>query len=259
MLTVESLPLTVSNLGKSFRQGSNEIAALANFNFDLKAGEFVTFMGASGSGKSTLLHLMAGLTRPDTGSVEVEGQDLSKLSDGTLTKFRRRRIGLVFQALNLVPTLSALENVCLPLQADNSAKDEYRIAASLLEKLGHADRQNHLPGAMSGGEQQRVAIARALSIDPALILADEPTGNLDSANSRAICQLLRDLNQNEGRSIVLVTHEPEVAMWSDRVVILKDGHYLAELQVSDFQSAQDLSQRYHQLIESELEVKEVIA
>lgn len=242
-------PLITTSLAKHFKQGGSKVVALTNFDFELKPHEFVAIMGASGSGKSTLLHLMAGLTRPTSGSVYVAGNEINRFPDGALTRFRRRYIGLVFQSLNLVPTLTALENVCLPLQADNRSVDESKIAKELLQRLGLGDRLDHLPGSMSGGEQQRVAIARALSVDPALILADEPTGNLDSATSYRLCEQLKALNQEEGRAIVLVTHEPEVAMWADRVVVLKDGHKLQEFETASCESAQELAFRYLDLTE----------
>lgn len=242
-------PLQVTGLAKTFRQGVESVTALSDFNFESESGEFVAIMGASGSGKSTLLHLMAGLTRPDAGTVLVEGQDLNRLSDRKLTQFRRRRIGLVFQSLNLIPALTAEENIAIPLHADNASRDSYKRIDELVERLGLDSRRKHLPSAMSGGEQQRVAIARALVTDPALVLADEPTGNLDSVNSENICRLLRQLNQEDQRSIVLVTHEPEVAMWADRIVILKDGRLLSELHTSDFSNPQELSSRYHELVD----------
>src|SRR6185295_17504635 len=181
-------------------------------------------MGASGSGKSTLLHLMAALTPPDGGRVLVNGQDLTKLNDRELTLFRRRNIGLVFQAFNLIPTLSAEENVALPLMLDGrNGSDAAAKVDELLHNLGLASRRGHRPDAMSGGEQQRVAIGRALVTDPAVILADEPTGNLDSANSRSVCELLRDLSSIHNKTIVMVTHEPSVAALAQEVAVLKDG------------------------------------
>lgn len=248
MSTEPTIPLCVKHISKGYRQAAGVVQALTDFSLTLNAGEFVSVMGASGSGKSTLLHVMAGLTRPDSGQVLVEGQDLSKLSDAALTRFRRRRIGLVFQSLNLIPALTAEDNVSIPLQADNAPAEAYRKIDGLLERLGLAERRKHLPSALSGGEQQRVAIARALVTDPALILADEPTGNLDSVNSENICRILRRLNREDRRSIIVVTHEPEVAMWSDRVVILKDGRLLSELWTKEFGSAQSLAIAYHELV-----------
>jgi len=243
-------PLRATQLTKRYRQGADIVHALEQFDLVLEPGEFLAIMGASGSGKSTLMHLLAGLTHPDQGMVEVEGQDLSQLSDAQLTHFRRRRIGLVFQALNLIPALNVDENISIPLQADAAPRAAYDRIDELIERLGLSHRRKHRPYAMSGGEQQRVAIARALVYDPALILADEPTGNLDSVNSVNICKTLRQLNEEDQRSIVVVTHEPEVAMWADRIVVLKDGHWLSELRTNQFDSAHSLAMAYHELVES---------
>lgn len=247
-------PLRVEKLSKRFRQGATFVHALTNFDLSVASGEFVAVMGASGSGKSTLLHLMAGLTRPDEGKVFVEEHDLNQLSDAALTRFRRRRIGLVFQSFNLIPALNVVDNICVPLQADNAPETAYAKVNELIDRLGLTSRRTHLPGALSGGEQQRVAIARALVNDPALVLADEPTGSLDSVNSRNICRLLKQLNQEDGRTIVVVTHEPEVAMWASRIVILKDGQFLNELSTADFQNAQSLALAYHDLVGTEEQV-----
>ncbi|QDT33118.1 ABC transporter ATP-binding protein [Thalassoglobus polymorphus] len=248
-MSVESPPpLRVEQLSKQFRQGASLVNALTEFDLTVHQGEFVAIMGASGSGKSTLLHLMAGLTRPDTGRVCVEGQELAKLSDAALTRFRRRRIGIVFQSLNLIPALNVDENISVPLQADNAPSEAYQKVDKIVERLGLSGRRTHRPGSLSGGEQQRVAIARALIPDPALILADEPTGNLDSVNSENICRILQQLNREDERAIVLVTHEPEVAMWADRIVILKDGELLSELATNDFSSPQSLATAYHELV-----------
>lgn len=240
-------PLEVERLAKRFRQGGATINALAGVDLSLRHGEFLAIMGASGSGKSTLLHLVAGLTRPDEGRVLVEGQDLALLSDKSLTHFRRRRIGLVFQSLNLIPALTAEENILLPLQASRITDNAQENVDALIARLGLASRRRHRPDALSGGEQQRVAIARALVADPALILADEPTGSLDSVNGENICQLLRQLNEEEKRTVVVVTHEPGVAIWADRIVVLKDGRLLSEFDTTDFDGPQALAAHYHQL------------
>jgi putative ABC transport system ATP-binding protein len=217
-------PLVVENVTKFFRQGDRKVTALDEISLEVPVGRFMAIMGASGSGKSTLLHLMAGLAVADTGRVLINGTDLGAMNDYDLTLFRRRNIGLVFQSFNLIPTLSAEENVMLPLMLDNqngtpgSAKVQ-----ELLASLGLAKRAHHRPDAMSGGEQQRVAIGRALVTNPAVILADEPTGNLDSANSKAVCELLRDLCTVQGKTIVMVTHEPTVAAYAQEIVVLRDG------------------------------------
>ena len=217
-------PLVVEDVRKSFRQGDRPVMALDGVSLEVPPGRFVAIMGASGSGKSTLLHLMAGLAAADSGKVLVNGTDLGTLGDYKLTLFRRRHIGLVFQSFNLIPTLTAEENVLLPLMLDGTdGAAGHATAAGLLDKLGLGHRLGHRPDAMSGGEQQRVAIGRALVTDPAVILADEPTGNLDTANSTAVCELLRDLSAQQGKTIVMVTHEPDVAAYAQEVVVLRDG------------------------------------
>src|SRR3954463_7155514 len=217
-------PLVVENVRKEFKQGDRDVIALGGVSLEVAQGQFVAAMGASGSGKSTLLHLMAGLTRPDSGKVIINGTDISALSDRDLTLFRRRNIGLVFQSFNLIPTLTAEENLALPLMLEGkNGSDGAAKIEELLTSLGLASRRGHRPDAMSGGEQQRVAIGRALATDPAVILADEPTGNLDSANSHSVCELLRDLSSAQGKTIVMVTHEPTVAAYAQEVAVLKDG------------------------------------
>lgn len=243
-------PLKADKIVKTFQQGASRVTALNGVSLTVEPGQFVAIMGASGSGKSTLLHVIGGLTRPDSGSVTVEGQTLSTLSDAKLTDFRRRRIGLVFQQFNLIPSLTALENVMLPLLAEEGrekAGDRDR-AVVLLERLGLGHRLTHRPDAMSGGEQQRVAIARALVTDPAIILADEPTGSLDSVNGKALCELLRDLNDHDRRTIVIVTHEPAVAAWASRIVVMKDGTVRSEFQSADFPDAHTLAGHYQDIV-----------
>jgi len=243
-------PLIAQGVTKRFRQGSSTVEALHDVSLEVAPTEFVAVMGPSGSGKSTLLHVMAGLTRTDAGTISVDGQSLSKLSDATLTNFRRRRIGLVFQQFNLIPMLTALENVMLPLMADGRrSKTDMRLRAlDLIEKLGLAHRAEHRPDSMSGGEQQRVAIARALVTDPAIILADEPTGSLDSVNGKALCKLLKDLNEQEQRAIVLVTHEPAVAAWAGRIVVMKDGSICADFPASETPDPLVLAARYQDIV-----------
>src|SRR5688500_8571134 len=211
MITPSMSPLVVENVKKRFRQGEADVDALAGISLDVAAGQFLAVMGFSGSGKSTLLHLMAGLATADAGEVLVNGTDLEKLNDRDLTLFRRRHIGLVFQSFNLIPTLTAEENVALPLMLEKRPQGEIDAKVEeLLKSLGMTGRRKHRPDALSGGEQQRVAIGRALVTDPAVILADEPTGNLDSTNSRAVCELLRDLSVIHNKTIVMVTHEPKI-------------------------------------------------
>lgn len=209
-------------------------------------GVFLAVMGASGSGKSTLLHLMAGLTQADEGEVQVSGVNLTSMSDQELTLFRRRRIGIVFQAFNLIPTLTALENVLLPLMLDGKdGAAERKRAEALLQELNLGHRLSHRPDALSGGEQQRVAIARALVTDPQVILADEPTGNLDSVNSEVVCGLLRSLAEDRGKTVVMVTHEPSVAAWANEVAVLKDGKLIKR-----FETPQSGNEREASLVAS---------
>jgi putative ABC transport system ATP-binding protein len=241
--------LVVDNVVKRFRQGDRDVTALAGVSLDVAEGTFLAVMGASGSGKSTLLHLMAGLATPDSGRVVIRGQDLGGMNDRELTLFRRRNIGLVFQAFNLIPTLTAEENIALPLLLDGkNAADTAPKIAELAETLGLTNRRHHRPDAMSGGEQQRVAIGRALVTDPAVLLADEPTGNLDSANSKAVCELLRDLSQIHNKTIVMVTHEPTVAAYAQEVAVIKDGRLVQRFATDETNGHQGLALRYQECL-----------
>ncbi|MEM6561983.1 MAG: ABC transporter ATP-binding protein [Planctomycetota bacterium] len=244
-----TLPLRVANVSKSFRQGGQNVVALDDVSLDVSAGTFLAIMGQSGSGKSTLLHLMAGLARPTGGQVFVRGDDIARLSDRKLTLFRRRHIGLVFQSFNLIPTLTARENVALPLRLDGRDEALGRVD-ELLDTLGIAERRTHRPDAMSGGEQQRVAIGRALVTDPTVVLADEPTGNLDSANSRSVCELLRDLSTLHGKTIVMVTHEPHVAAYAHEVAVLRDGKLVERFTNGEFtdDAGVEVSARYQEAL-----------
>ncbi len=244
-------PLEVRRLTKRFHQGNVVVEALKNVSLTIRRGEFVAVMGASGSGKSTLLHVMAGLTRPDAGQILVDGQDLAAMSDYNLTLFRRRKIGLVFQAFNLIPTLSARDNVLLPLLADGrgaTAETLQGKLAGLFTRLELDRRIRHRPDALSGGEQQRVAIARAIVGDPSIILADEPTGSLDSVTGQSICGLLQQLCKEQGRTIVVVTHEPAVAVWAQRIVVLKDGRVLTEFSTAQFHDVHALAAHYQDIV-----------
>jgi putative ABC transport system ATP-binding protein len=212
------------NVRKLYRQGENDITALARVSLDIVKGSFVVIMGPSGSGKSTLLHLIGGLERPSSGDLLVDGRLIGQMDDDEVTLFRRTKIGFVFQFFNLLPTLTALENVTLPFVLDGVSKGEAdRKAQLLLEKVGLERRKHHLPEELSGGETQRVAVARALAFDPLILLADEPTGNLDSKSGHAILALLRNINKEQDCTVVMVTHSQEAASYGDRIVFLRDG------------------------------------
>jgi putative ABC transport system ATP-binding protein len=216
--------LETRSLTKTYGDGELRVEALRGVDLTIEQGEFLAIMGPSGSGKSTLLHLLGGVDAPSSGQVLLEGVDLASLSDDQRTVMRRQRIGFVFQTFNLLPTLSAKRNVSLPLELDAlSAEEARQRGEACLELVGMQQRGTHLPGALSGGEQQRVAIARALVIKPALLLADEPTGNLDSSNGGQVTALLRKLVDQHGQTIVMVTHDRGVAAHADRLVHLRDG------------------------------------
>lgn len=209
---------------KTFKQGASRVTALAGVSLHIAKGEFASIMGPSGSGKSTLLHLIGGLDRPTRGDVVVGGKVISQMGDDEVTLFRRERIGVIFQFFNLLPTLTAIENVALPALLGGRAEAEARAkSGALLERVGLSARGNHLPEELSGGEIQRLAIARALVFNPPILLADEPTGNLDSKTGGAILQLIRDINRREDCTVVMVTHDREAAAAGDRVIHLKDG------------------------------------
>lgn len=213
----------LKDVSKTFQMGELEVNALRDVNLQIGSGEYVALMGPSGSGKSTFLYLLGLLDRPSAGSYRLDGQDVSRLAERELARVRNRRLGFVFQAFNLLPRTTALENVCLPLEYSGaSGRERRRRARGLLDRVGLRDREDHPPNRLSGGQQQRVAIARALVTDPAAILADEPTGNLDSVSAAEVMRLLDELH-DEGRTIVLVTHDREVASHADRLVNFRDG------------------------------------
>ena len=214
--------LQASNLTKIYGSGENEVHALDGVNFSVEKGEFVAIVGTSGSGKSTLLHMLGGLDRPTGGSVEVDGKEIFSLKDEELTIFRRRKIGFVFQNYNLVPVLNVYENIVLPVQLDGKTPDASYID-SIIETLGLERKLENLPNNLSGGQQQRVAIARALASKPAIILADEPTGNLDSKTSQDVLGLLKVTSQKYGQTIVMITHNEELAQMADRIIRIEDG------------------------------------
>jgi len=212
------------NVTKDFCNGEIHVLAVRGIDLSVKRGEMLAIVGPSGSGKSTLLNLLGAIETPTSGQVLLEGKDLATLNDTQRTIIRRRRIGFIFQAFNLIPTLTALENVALPLELDDIREAIARERAlKSLELVGVANRQNHLPSTMSGGEQQRVAFARALVIEPALVLADEPTGNLDTANGEQVMRLLRQFVHERGQTVVIVTHDNDVADQADRIVHVRDG------------------------------------
>lgn len=212
------------DLKKTYGSGPVAVPALRGVNFQVAPGEFVAIMGPSGSGKSTLLHIVGGVEVPTGGRVLIEGKDLAGMTDDQRTLLRRHRLGFIFQSFNLLPSFTAEENVALPLQlAGVPARTAAARAAEYLDMVGMSTRRGHLPSALSGGEQQRVAIARALVAEPAVLLADEPTGNLDTANGRQVTRLLRQLVDEHRQTIVMVTHDAEVASQADRIVRLRDG------------------------------------
>lgn len=215
--------LQTENLTKQYGQKEAAVLALENANISVERGEFVAIVGTSGSGKSTLLHMLGGLDRPTSGKVFIDGKDIFTMKDEELTIFRRRKIGFVFQAYNLVPTLSVYENIVFPIQLDGDEVDE-TFVGEVIRLLGLADLKDRLPGNLSGGQQQRVAIARALSTKPAIILADEPTGNLDSKTSADVLGLLKVTGQKFHQTIVMITHNEAIAQMADRIIRIEDGH-----------------------------------
>ena len=214
--------LKTVELKKYYGSRENEVHALNGVNFSVEEGEFVSIVGTSGSGKSTLLHMLGGLDRPTSGKVFVDGKDIFSLKDEELTIFRRRKIGFVFQSYNLVPVLNVYENIVLPIELDGNKVDKGYVK-ELINTLGIKEKLDNLPNQLSGGQQQRVAIARALAAKPAIVLADEPTGNLDSRTSQDVLGLLKVTGDKFGQTIVMITHNPELAQLADRIVRIEDG------------------------------------
>lgn len=220
--------LKVENLTKVYGKGTTQVVALDHVSFSVKKGEFVAIVGASGSGKSTLLHLLGGVDRPTSGKVWIDGEDIYNLDDDKLAIFRRRQVGLIYQFYNLIPILTVEENITLPLNLDNR-KVNHEYLSSLLKLLGLENRKNHLPNELSGGQQQRTSIGRALITNPTIILADEPTGNLDSKASDEIVELLKKSNKEYKQTIIMITHNMEIAACADRIIHIEDGKIVKEV------------------------------
>lgn len=212
----------VEHLVKTYGEGDIEVRAVDDVSFTVEKGEFLCIIGASGSGKSTLMHLIGGVDRPTSGSVYIDGEDIFKMNDDTLAVFRRRQVGIIYQFYNLLPVLTAEENITLPMDLDGQKPDPDRVK-EIIDQLGLAGREEHLPNQLSGGQQQRVAIGRALINNPAIILADELTGNLDKKASDEIIELLKEANKLQGQTIIMITHDLEIAKQADRVLTMRDG------------------------------------
>ncbi|MCR4757335.1 MAG: ABC transporter ATP-binding protein [Butyrivibrio sp.] len=214
--------LEINNLCKVYGKGETRVDALKDVSFDVEKGEFVAIVGPSGSGKSTLLHILGGVDTPTSGEVKIAGTDIGKLNETKLAIFRRRHIGLIYQFYNLIPILTVEENLTLPVLLDGKKPDK-KLLEELVEKLGIGKRLKHLPNQLSGGQQQRVSIGRALMNHPAILLADEPTGNLDTENSKEIISLLRKFNREYNQTVIIITHDDRIALSADRVITIEDG------------------------------------
>lgn len=219
--------LKVENLCKIYGKGENEVKAVYNVSFSVEKGEFVAIVGASGSGKSTLLHLLGGVDRPTSGKVFIDGEDIYKLSDDQLAIFRRRQVGLIYQFYNLIPILNVEENITLPCNLDGKQVEQAKLD-ELLKTLKLENRRKHLPNELSGGQQQRVSIGRAIINNPAIMLADEPTGNLDSKSSEEIISLLRLSNKKYNQTVIIITHDEKIALEADRVITIDDGKIIKD-------------------------------
>lgn len=219
--------LKVENLNKIYGKGENTVKAVDNVSFSIEKGEFVAIVGASGSGKSTLLHLLGGVDRPTSGKVFIDGQDIYNLNDENLAIFRRRQVGLIYQFYNLIPILNVEENICLPCNLDGKEVNKEKLE-ELLKTLKLENRRTHLPNELSGGQQQRVSIGRAIINNPAIMLADEPTGNLDSKASEEIISLLRLSNKKYNQTVVVITHDEKIALEADRIITIDDGKIIKD-------------------------------
>ncbi|NMA42521.1 MAG: ABC transporter ATP-binding protein [Oligosphaeraceae bacterium] len=239
--------LLIKKLVKTFPAGNQRIQALRGLSMQAHDSDFIAIMGPSGSGKSTLLHCIAGLCQADTGEIYLDGKLLANNNDRQMTALRRQKIGVIFQSFNLLPNLSVGDNICLPIYADGKKVDKDKLY-SLAKRLGIVDKLKRRPASLSGGEQQRAAIARTLLCEPSLILADEPTGSLDSIAGNQFCELLRSLCEEEKRSILLVTHEPSVAVWAKKVIVLHDGQKIGQLELPEQMPATELAHIYREII-----------
>ena len=219
--------LEVKNLSKVYGENETKTIAVDNISFEVEKGEFVAIVGASGSGKSTLLHMIGGVDKPTSGNIIINGTNIYELSEPKQAEFRRRDVALIYQFYNLIPVLNVEENMCLPIKLDDKKVDTQKLN-ELIEKLGLEDRRKNLPNELSGGQQQRVAIGRSLLQEPLILLADEPTGNLDSKNSKEIIELLKKSNKEYNRTIILVTHDENIAKESDRIITIKDGKIIKD-------------------------------
>ena len=220
--------LKVENLTKTYGSGENLVHAVDDVSFSVEKGEFVAIVGASGSGKSTLLHLIGGVDRPTSGKIFVDGYDISKMNDDKLAVFRRRQVGIVYQFYNLIPILTVEENITLPCDLDGRGVDRERLEM-ILDSFGLRARRKHLPNQLSGGQQQRTSIARALINNPSLVLADEPTGNLDSKSSEEVMSMLKMCNQSYGQTVIMITHNLDIAKQADRIITISDGKIVEEV------------------------------
>lgn len=220
--------LKVENLTKTYGSGENLLHAVDDVSFSVEKGEFVAIVGASGSGKSTLLHLIGGVDRPTSGKIFVDGNDISKMNDDKLAVFRRRQVGIVYQFYNLIPILTVEENITLPCDLDGRGVDRERLEM-ILDSFGLRARRKHLPNQLSGGQQQRTSIARALINNPSLVLADEPTGNLDSKSSEEVMSMLKMCNQSYGHTVIMITHNLDIAKQADRIITISDGKIVEEV------------------------------
>jgi putative ABC transport system ATP-binding protein len=231
--------IEADNLRKTYHVGKIEVQALCGVSFSVDKGEFVSIVGPSGSGKSTLFYLLGGLTRADSGRIVIDGDDFSRMSDGERTSMRKRKIGFVFQKFNLLPTLDARSNILIAEDiAGRNGKNDPAYLEKITDMLGLSKRLRHRPAELSGGEQQRVALARALINKPAIVLADEPTGNLDSQNSQIVLSMLRQTNRDLGQTVMMITHNPEAAGYGDRIIHMRDGQIVAPEQDPQWASAQ---------------------